>query len=185
VSSDWVRREINAGLAIELEKRGVFVLPVLIQDCQIPIFLKDKRYANFRESYQFGLEELLSTLIPPDSSSTMLKNLDDMQLHLMPAFAHGELVTDYDLNRVMQAINLLERRLNLAVTHFALMHKGQIVTATYINQLLEPITRLRTSLGLSTGWHYHPVSVSELYTVDHMNELYGKVNEAIRKIIRS
>lgn len=64
VKSAWVERELNAGLATELEKRQVYVLPIVIEDCEIPIFLKDKLFADFRGNYKSGLTSLLRRLIP-------------------------------------------------------------------------------------------------------------------------
>jgi hypothetical protein len=64
VTSSWVAKELNAGLAIELEKKQVYVLPLLIDNCEIPMFLKDKMFADFRKDYQIGLNALLKRLIP-------------------------------------------------------------------------------------------------------------------------
>lgn len=49
-ASNWCRRELNAGLVRELEERRTVVLPVVIDDCKIPLFLRDKLYADFRKS---------------------------------------------------------------------------------------------------------------------------------------
>jgi hypothetical protein len=184
VISAWVKRELNAGLATELERKDVFVLPALLEDCKLPVFLKDKIYADFRKSYQMGLDALMNKLLPKSRSSLMLENIDDLQLHIIPAFSHGELVTDYDLNRVFQAINILEHRLGLELSDFRLMEKGQVVAARHINQFLKPIERIRKELGLDTSWDYHPVKPMQMYEVEHLNELYGKVNEAIRQILK-
>lgn len=67
VSSQWVREELNAGLIRQLRERRVFVLPILIEDCEIPVFLQDKRYADFREDYTSGLVDLLTGIDPPDT----------------------------------------------------------------------------------------------------------------------
>lgn len=48
VESDWCRRELSAGLVRELEERKVVVMPCVIDDCKIPLFLRDKLYADFR-----------------------------------------------------------------------------------------------------------------------------------------
>ena len=185
VQSPWVTKELNAGLVIELERREVFVLPALLEQCEIPLFLKDKKYADFRTNYEAGLDDLVARLIPDGATSLMLKNIDALQLHLLPAFSHGEVVRDYDLNRVQQAINLLQKRLGLPTTAFQLMRKGQIVSARHINSFVEPIDEIRRALGLRGAWQHHPVSPGELYTVAHMNELYGRLNEAIRMVLSS
>jgi hypothetical protein len=64
IKSSWVEKELNAGLATELQKRQVFVLPIVIDNCDIPIFLRDKLFADFRSDYSSGLNSLLTRLIP-------------------------------------------------------------------------------------------------------------------------
>jgi TIR domain len=59
VKSRWVTRELNAGLTEELHRRDSFVVPVRIDLCRVPLFLRDKSYANFRVSYADGLAALL------------------------------------------------------------------------------------------------------------------------------
>lgn len=54
VKSNWVNREINAGLAKELEEKRVFVLPILYRECKLPVFFKDKLYADFTKDFQVG-----------------------------------------------------------------------------------------------------------------------------------
>lgn len=60
VRSNWVRKELNAALMKELYIKSVVVLPVLLQECKIPLLIADKKYADFRQSYEAGLTELLS-----------------------------------------------------------------------------------------------------------------------------
>jgi hypothetical protein len=59
VQSPWVNAELSAGFARELSEGRVFVLPMLIDDCEIPALLRDKIYADFRQDYHGGLEALL------------------------------------------------------------------------------------------------------------------------------
>jgi|GEM_PF-1494479 len=63
-NSKWVNLELKSALTIELDKNGVFILPVLIDDSPIPLFLKDKYYADFRINYEKGLEKLLEVFSP-------------------------------------------------------------------------------------------------------------------------
>jgi hypothetical protein len=61
--SAWVQREINSVLMKQLsEEKGITILPVLLADCEIPILLRDIRWADFRKSYKSGLAELLKAL---------------------------------------------------------------------------------------------------------------------------
>ena len=59
VSSEWVRRELNAGLMKELSQMRVVVLPLLIEECEVPTLIYDKVYADFRKDYHSGLNKLL------------------------------------------------------------------------------------------------------------------------------
>jgi hypothetical protein len=43
----------------ELEEKRVVVLPLLLEDCDIPVLLKEKKYADFRKDFDAGLRETL------------------------------------------------------------------------------------------------------------------------------
>jgi len=43
----------------QIASSGAFLIPVLFQDCDVPPLLNHRRFADFRESYEAGLEELL------------------------------------------------------------------------------------------------------------------------------
>jgi len=59
VESEWCKKELSAGLIRELEEKSVFVLPVIIEDCSIPLFLKEKKYADFRKDKDQALKDVL------------------------------------------------------------------------------------------------------------------------------
>ena len=69
VSSAWVREELNAGLVRQLSEHRVLVLPLLLEDCGIPTFLLEKKYADFRSDYESGLDELTEAIKPPSTDS--------------------------------------------------------------------------------------------------------------------
>ena len=50
VASEWCKKELNSGLMRELEEKRVLVLPCVIDDCEIPLFLREKLYADFRKN---------------------------------------------------------------------------------------------------------------------------------------
>jgi len=62
VASEWCKREFSAGLVRELEEKQVIVLPLLLEDCDIPIFLRDKLYADFRSDFDSGLTAVLNAI---------------------------------------------------------------------------------------------------------------------------
>jgi hypothetical protein len=67
VASDWCKREITSALMLELERKRIVLLPILIEDCEIPLFLRDKFYADFRQSFETGLETVLESLSNMDN----------------------------------------------------------------------------------------------------------------------
>lgn len=56
--SEWCRKELTAGLVRELEEKRVLVLPIIVDDCHIPLFLRDKKHADFRKSFDTGLRDV-------------------------------------------------------------------------------------------------------------------------------
>ena len=62
VESEWCKRELGGALMRELEEKRVVVLPLLVEDCDIPIFLKEKLYADFRKDFESGFEALREAL---------------------------------------------------------------------------------------------------------------------------
>jgi hypothetical protein len=72
VESAWVQRELNAALAEELRRQGVFILPVLLENCEIPLFVRDKMYADFRTRYADGLQSILRTVLPGEGTPPKL-----------------------------------------------------------------------------------------------------------------
>ena len=64
VNSEWCKKELNSGLIRELEEKQVIVLPALIEHCEIPLFLREKLYADFRTRFDEGLNSLLESIAP-------------------------------------------------------------------------------------------------------------------------
>lgn len=62
VESDWCRRELSAGLVRELEEKKVIVLPLLLEGCPVPLFLREKKYADFRTDFDTGFRDLVNAL---------------------------------------------------------------------------------------------------------------------------
>lgn len=60
--SAWVKKELKAAEMRELRDKKVFVLPIVIDNCEIPLFMADKVYADFRETYDVGFKYLLRRL---------------------------------------------------------------------------------------------------------------------------
>lgn len=63
-NSEWVKKEVDIAMNQEIEGRNVKVLPLLLKSCDMPGFLKGKRYLNFTadDLYKQALIELLQRL---------------------------------------------------------------------------------------------------------------------------
>ncbi len=64
VKSNWVQKELSLAMAKELQGRRVTVLPVLIEACDLPEFLRDKLYADFTrpENHEREFARLLKAM---------------------------------------------------------------------------------------------------------------------------
>jgi hypothetical protein len=65
IKSPWVKDELNAGLAKALESQSTFILPILLDGDvkSIPLFLRDKLFADFTLSYDRGFSQLVGAIL--------------------------------------------------------------------------------------------------------------------------
>jgi hypothetical protein len=61
VQSRWVREELDFALIEEIEKSSVTILPVLIDECEIPPALRKKRYIKMRD-FGSAVSEILAAV---------------------------------------------------------------------------------------------------------------------------
>jgi hypothetical protein len=85
LESEWCKKELNAGLMKELEARHVVVIPILLEDCNIPLFLKEKVYADFRTCFDDGF-------------SNLLRSLSSLFSEHMGRTSTDEIITDYSIH---------------------------------------------------------------------------------------
>ena len=62
VDSQWVKKELNSAIVKEIERRKVTVLPVRVDNAEMPATISDKLYADFSRSYEEGFEKLLKSI---------------------------------------------------------------------------------------------------------------------------
>jgi hypothetical protein len=62
MKSEWCKRELSSGLMRELEERKVLVLPALLEKCEMPVFLRGKKYADFTKNMSDGLNDILEAV---------------------------------------------------------------------------------------------------------------------------
>jgi hypothetical protein len=56
VNSSWVQHEVAVAMNQEIEGKRIKVLPLVIEDCELPGFLKGKLYADFRDPKRYNEE---------------------------------------------------------------------------------------------------------------------------------
>lgn len=94
VASPWVGQELNTALTRELGTRAVTVLPILLEDCEIPPDLADHTWIDLRHGRAAGLAQLIDrlTLIPDlDFSQLNGQRFEDLVLELLPALGFSDL----------------------------------------------------------------------------------------------
>jgi hypothetical protein len=63
VKSRWVQEEVSSASSMEkLSASGTFVLPILLETCEVPPLLLDRRYANFRDDPESAYSELVDAI---------------------------------------------------------------------------------------------------------------------------
>ena len=62
VASGWVEKEWMSRIGQEASTRGVSILPILAGDCDIPVLLRDKKYADARSDYDGAIRALIEAI---------------------------------------------------------------------------------------------------------------------------
>ena len=79
VQSEWFKRELSAGLIRELEEKRMLVMPCIIDDCEIPLFLRDKLYADFRRDPDAAFKLVDRSLAR--ISNPLQDRIEDLKFH--------------------------------------------------------------------------------------------------------
>jgi len=152
VPSVWCRKELSSGLMRELEERRVVVLPALLENCQIPLPLRDKMYADFRASFDGGFNELLHATEAVSSDALGRKSDDEFYHDWAINWAADPLTVALDITAcssykkhpfaVLTRIRIrgeanAERRY-IAYEKAGLRHIGQAVILTTCAELIDP-----------------------------------------------
>jgi hypothetical protein len=93
INSEWVKKELDIAMNQEIEGRRVKVLPLLLDDVELPGFLIGKKYADFRDKqlYDKSIEEIKKCLdeVPtensgysPSDARDLIQNLNELKEQL-------------------------------------------------------------------------------------------------------
>lgn len=69
VKSMWAQKEWQSFLARQLSGKELRLMPILLEDCDVPPILSDIKYADFRQSYYEGFKEVFKALSPSSRES--------------------------------------------------------------------------------------------------------------------
>ena len=69
VESEWCKKELSAGLLRELEEKRVVVMPVMLEECTVPVFARGKMFADFRTDFDAGLTSITEGIAKVTSAS--------------------------------------------------------------------------------------------------------------------
>ncbi len=72
INSEWVKKEVDIAMNQEIEGKRVKVLPILLDNIDLPGFLKGKKFADFRDDilYEKSLDEIIKRLDEVPSRKT-------------------------------------------------------------------------------------------------------------------
>lgn len=62
VVKPWVVREMSSSLMRQLSDNGIRVLPVLLEPCDVPSLISDIKYADFCDSFERGIDDLMEAI---------------------------------------------------------------------------------------------------------------------------
>lgn len=64
IKSQWVRAEINAFFNKAMSDRNIRIIPVLIEDVEVPPLLRDRLHVDLRKDFEGGLATLVKSIQP-------------------------------------------------------------------------------------------------------------------------
>lgn len=105
VNSTWVQEELEEAMHIQISEAYVKVLPILFRDCEIPRFLIDKAYADFRneDNYQEAIKKLLESIGRKyDKFQQSVPDFEQFQERI------GDILVKQGINGLMQLVKLGE-----------------------------------------------------------------------------
>lgn len=68
-ASEWCKKELSAGLLRELEEKRVVVMPVMLEECEVPVFARGKMFADFRTDFDIGLRSIVEGIAKVTNAS--------------------------------------------------------------------------------------------------------------------
>lgn len=109
IASEWVKKEIAAGLLHEKEEAGFTIVPLRITDVELPEPLRDYLYIDFTKSFEEGSRKLLSLLERKDSDSLARGTTENVDYFFFWGTEGGYVERRYDLLLEIVSVDRQER----------------------------------------------------------------------------
>lgn len=77
IKSRWVREELNVMTMKRLQGKDIRVIPLLLDDCEVPEQLSHLKYIDFRISYDNALLDLNRTIMPASELWSELEEINN------------------------------------------------------------------------------------------------------------
>ncbi|WMJ75368.1 toll/interleukin-1 receptor domain-containing protein [Cytophagaceae bacterium ABcell3] len=155
INSEWCKKELNSGIMRELEEKKVVVIPIIIDDCKIPIFLKEKVYADFRKDFDEGLKSLLRPLSKFFSEH-------------MGRSSNDEVISDYAIN---WGIKDDLYYMTIDIVNWMVKDKKSILLQVEINGCENATDRFMMQVKSGMGWLMKETIISMMFMNDDFRNL--------------
>ena len=130
VQSNWVQHEWHADLDSQLRNRAVTLIPVLIDDCELPPALSDRKYIDLRTDFDNQIKVLIDQLdvIPYIDFSTIHDEIIFMDVVC-------DLLADLGFQNIQREVGPLEKGYDLVATYSNTDPFGAASTETWLVEL--------------------------------------------------
>jgi hypothetical protein len=164
IKSRWVQKELSVATTLSINGNEIMVLPLLlgeIQNREIPIFLIDQLYADFRKSVQYdsAFRELLRRLKPGALPERVL-NIDTFRKDQLVATAKTAAMHNWILEYIIGTLHEREDPSERYWSYIALGEIGGRDAEETIQAGLKEVNQL-ARLGAQEAWKYIGHSLDE------------------------
>jgi hypothetical protein len=103
LESPWVEKEIIAAITLEIEKRDNIILPIVLDDLTLPLFLRDKKYIKLNDNISDCVEEIIS-VIERNKKRLESSKIISLNNELILNFSKTRDKTTYEKNQTLKCI---------------------------------------------------------------------------------
>lgn len=155
IQSEWCKKELNSGLMRELNEKKVVVIPVLIEECKVPLLLQEKVYADFKTDFKKGFNDLMRPLYKLFSENIGRVNKKDI-------------ITDYAINWGLKN-NLYSLEIDL-INWYPAANKSILIQIN-VEGCKKATERFLNQVNMGKYWLMHESIISMMVVNDDFRNL--------------